>query len=291
MSLTDRWREDQHRYPPYQYKPEHCVHHSSGQVRVPNIAERELILGFPLGYTQHCLPKQQRVGSIYEDTRKTLLGNSWSVPVVTGLIAQLMIPLGLMDPITMQEIVDRITPGKGVSLSMVLQRPPLRRAQAGDIPGESLAGRMAGLVSVKGEDLMLQSSTEVLLKHQRFRQTVPAKAWRWKEVAGWSWQGPPEHINQLELRATMTSIKWLISKQRCFGCRVLHLTDSMVVLHALSRGRSSSRKLRRTLMRIQALLLAANLHPVWAYVHTSLNPADRPSRRVKQQKWGKVRHG
>ena len=284
-----RWKEDQHRFPPYQYKAENCVHHASGQLRVPDVAERELILGFPLNYTQHCLPKQDRVGKLYEDTRKTLLGNSWSVPVVAFLMKELFEPLGLMEQVSVQDIVDRVTPGKGVDLASVLQRAPLRRMQASDVPENRLASRMAGLVSVRGEDLMLQSSADVLQKSQRFRHTVPAKAWRWREVTGWTWKGSPEHINQLELRAAFTTIKWLVAKQKCHSCRVLHLTDSMVVLHALSRGRSSSRKLRRTLMRTQALLLAANLHPVWAYVHTSQNPADRPSRRVKQHKWGKVR--
>ena len=146
-------------------------------------------------------------------------------------------------------------------------------------------------MSVKGEDLLLQNSSEVLLKTQRFRQTVPANAWRWREVTGWAWKESGEHINQLEMRAVLTTVKWLIRKKKLQGVRVLHLVDSMVVLHALSRGRSSSRKLRRTLMRIQSLLLLANLHPVWAYVHTGQNPADRPSRRVIKQKLGKVTRG
>ena len=284
-----RWKADSHRYPPYQYKAEFGVHHTSGQVRVPDISERELILGFPLHYTQHCLPKQQRVGTTYDDVRKTLLGNSWSVPVVALLLKPLFERLGLMEPLTVQQVVSRFVPGQSSSLASMLQRAPLRRMQAGECPGESLASRMAGLVSVRGEDLMLQSAGDVLLKHQRFRRTVPAMAWRWREVTGWAWKGSPEHINQLEMRAAFTTIKWLIAKQKVRNCRVLHLVDSMVVLHALSRGRSSSRKLRRTLMRIQALLLAANLHPVWAYVHTGSNPADRPSRRIKVKKWGKVK--
>ena len=95
----ERWRTDSHRYPPYQYKPEFCVHGPQAQVRVANIAERELIPGFPLGYTQHCLPKAEQVGAAYSDIRKTLLGNSWSVPVVACFIKQLFTPLGLMEPL------------------------------------------------------------------------------------------------------------------------------------------------------------------------------------------------
>ena len=110
-----------------------------------NVAERELILGFPLDYTQHCMPKQQRVGSAYEDTPKTLLGNSWSVPVVTCLLKELFSRLGLMEAISVQEVVNRLTPGQGVNLQSVLQRVPLRRMTAANDPNECLAARMAGL--------------------------------------------------------------------------------------------------------------------------------------------------
>ena len=136
---------------------------------------------------------------------------------------------------------------------------------------------------------MLQGASEPLVKHQRLRQTVPARLWKWREVAGWQWQSKGDHINVLELRAVHTSVKWMIRKRKLFNCRVIHLVDSLVVLHSLSRGRSSSRKLRRTLMRINALLLACNLHCVWTYVHTAQNPANRPSRRLKVRKWGKVK--
>ena len=39
--------------------------------------------------------------------------------------------------------------------------------------------------------------------------------------------------------------------------RFVHLVDSFVCLHSLARGRSSSRELRRTLMRTNALFLAS----------------------------------
>lgn len=61
----------------------------------------------------------------------------------------------------------------------------------------------------------------------------------------------------------------------------------IVVLHVLSRGRSSSRKMRRTIIRANAYLLASNNTAVWAYVHVTLNPADEPSRRPVKRRWGK----
>lgn len=137
---------------------------------------------------------------------------------------------------------------------------------------------------------MLQAPTEHLVRYHRLRTSIPSKLWKWKEIAGWAWKSK-EHINQLEMRSVLTTLRYLILKEKLSGCRLIHLTDSLVVLHALSRGRSSSKRLRRTIMRINALLLTAHLHPVWAYVHTAQNPADRPSRRVRSMKWRKTKSG
>ena len=67
--------------------------------------------------------------------------------------------------------------------------------------------------------------------------------------------------------------------------RMVHLTDSLVCLHTLTRGRTSSRKLRRTVARINSLLLLSQNSAVWTYVHTALNPADAPSRGRHRRKW------
>eukprot|EP00435_Cladocopium_sp_Y103_P064308 s327_g26.t1 len=286
-----RWKADSHRYPPYQYRSEYCAHHSSGAVRVATIEEREVILGFPVRYTEQCLPKAERQGDRWMDLRKTLLGNSWSVPVVVCLLKPLFVRLGLCPEASVQELINRCAPGRGVRLQTVLQRPPVRREISLVSPDAGLVRKLSGLISVKGEDLMLQSASEPLVRHQRMRYSLPSRLWKWKEVTGWCWRGAPEHINVLEMRAVLTTVRWWIIKKQWVNHKVLHLLDSMVCLHSLSRGRSSSRKLRRTLMKINALLLTANLRGHWAYVHTSQNPADRPSRRLKVQKWGKVKKG
>lgn len=141
------------------------------------------------------------------------------------------------------------------------------------------------MVGIKGDDLMLQAASEDPIKYQRLRASVPAKLWKWQSVAGWPWSGTPEHINVLEMRAVLTSLRWRIEKHRVLHSKFIHLVDSLVCLHSLSRGRSSSRKLKRTLMKINALILATGSHVVWAYVHTKENPADEPSRRPQKRKW------
>lgn len=79
------------------------------EVRVPNVRERECILGFPLDCAAKCFPKSQQ-----RNCRRTLLGTSWSVPVVCCLLHSLFPTLGLNTPMSMQDIVQRLTPGQGL---------------------------------------------------------------------------------------------------------------------------------------------------------------------------------
>lgn len=148
-----------------------------------------------------------------------------------------------------------------------------------------LVHKLLSLVSLKGEDILLQSASEDLVKYHRLRSSVPAKLWSWRTVAGWQWRGAKEHINSLELRAVFTALRWRLERRGTVRSKFVHLVDSLVCLHSLSRGRTSSRKLRRTLLRTNALLLACHSSAVWTYVHTKQNPADAPSRRVRQRKW------
>ena len=281
-----RWREDLHRFPPYQYRDGAGLYNKKGEWRRPSVAEREALMGFPVGYTAPCVPKAEQKGELYEDSRLSLLGNSWQVGVIVWLLGQLCAPLGLCEPANVEEIIKRTTPGQGAQLQSLLLRPPLHRS--GSVKMTSSRGlirKMMGIVSMKGEDLLLQGSSELLVKYHRLRASIPAKLWKWREVAGWSWRSHQDHINVLELRAILTSIRGWVKKRKCTSSRFLHLTDSLVCLHSLCRGRTSSKKMRRTLIRINSILLAADLHPMWGYVHTKQNPADRPSRRPFRRKW------
>lgn len=280
----DRWAADSFRFPPYQYTSGNCLVNRAGDLRLPSPEEKEAAMGFPVGYTTQCAPKSQRNCSSYTDIRHTLIGNSWAVPVVAWLLGQLFSVRGLCREFTPQQILDQLHPQGRVFLQDRLVRFPLRplRGVGGSDSASLLAQKLGNLVSMKGEDLMISGSSSEQVRFQRLRASVPSKLWKWKVVAGWKWKGNPEHINSLELRAILTSLQWRISHQKHLRCRFLHLTDSMVCLHALSRGRSSSKKLRRTLCRINALLLVSGSQGLWGYVHTDSNPADKPSR------WGRA---
>ena len=293
LAERHRWEEDAHRFPPYQYCHANGLVNKQGAWRTPSVNEREVLMGFPRDYTAHCRPKSYRVGKDFENERLTLIGNSWQVGVIVYLVSCLLYPLGLCEKLGAEQIRQLLRPGCGRNLQTVLLNPPLRQlGKAPAIEGSRhLVKRMLGVISIKGEDLLLQAANETQVRYHRLRASVPSRLWRWREIAAWQWEGSPEHINSLELRAILTTVKWWVSKRKSTNAKFLHLTDSLVCLHALTRGRTSSRRLRRTLMRINSFLLGADLHPVWGYVHTSQNPADRSSRRARyvKKKWLKAK--
>lgn len=286
-----RWEEDSFRFPPYQYRDDFGVKNKHGEWRYPSVSERELIMGFPLHYTSKCVPKQDATGTRFMDERLTLLGNSWNVTVVVWLLGQLCGRLGLCATPTPQDAVALTAPGGNQRLQTWLIRQPIQQRVGKPLPAdhsseETLVKKLCGLISVRGEDLMVAGASEPVLKYQRLRATIPSRLWKWRTVCGWAWSSP-EHINVLELRAALACLRWRVEKRQIFNTKFVHLLDSMVVLNALARGRSSSRKMRRALLKTNALLLASGCQVVWAYVHTSINPADKPSRRPVKKKWVK----
>ena len=247
------------------------------------------MMGFPLHYTAACWGKSERKKEGYLDARLTLIGNSWSVPVVGWLLSQLLALLGVSEGLSPQQVVDLCRPGGPDSLQGRLVRLPLRRAGEGSGSQYDLAFKLCNLVSLKGEDILLSTPSSQLVKYHRLRASAPAKLWKWTVVSGWKWRRGKEHINSLELRAILNAVKWRIQHCGQLGKRLLHLTDSLVCLHALTRGRTSSRRLRSTMARINALVLCSGSQFVWSYVSTDTNPADKPSRCGKQLKT-KYRH-
>eukprot|EP00438_Fugacium_kawagutii_P004839 Skav221060 [mRNA] locus=scaffold3118:62102:67689:+ [translate_table: standard] len=256
----ERWENDWYRYPPYQYCDKHLLQNRQGVMRLPSAEERECILGFPRGYTVPCLPKSRQGTEEHNACRLTLLGNTWCVPAVAWILNHLGAILGLHQLFTAQDIVSRCAPGSTVNLQGYLMRPSMtapRTQIQGNVEQETqLVRKLTTLVSLKGEDLLLQSSTEEVVRYHRLRSSIPSNLWKWSTAASWRWLGAKEHINVLEMRAVLCALRWRLEKKHGVKVKFVHLVDSQVVLHALSRGRSSSLKLRRTLLRINSLLLA-----------------------------------
>ena len=289
----EHWEADNFRFSPYQYRYQHGLLHPKHGWRLPNVNEREAMLGFPLGYTFLSWSKadRKRDPTGWNDCRLSLLGNSWSVPVAAFLLKHLLGPLKLCDEMSVDELQKRCQPGGSSNLSTFLSRPPWtptchNQSSANDV---TLIRKLGSLMSSRGTDVLLQSGTEPLQSYDRLRTSVPSSLWKWRTACGWTWRnfqcGETEHINRLELRALLTSVKWRALKQKCRGKRFLHLVDSLVSLHVVNKARSSSRKLRSVMKRISAWLLLSSNSCVLGYVDTGQNPADMPLSRGQKRKW------
>ena len=218
---VSRWEEDLHRFPPYQYRSCFCLTDGKGHIRYPNVSERELIMGFPLGYTSRCFPKSENNKVKITDERLTLLGNSWNVTVVVWLLGQLFGSLGFCNTPSPSRCVELTSPGGDGKMQSLLLRPPLapiHPVRSSSSASElRLVKKLVGLVSIKGEDILLSGASD----HQR--ASIPSKLWRWRTVCGWVWKGAKEHINVLELRAVLATIKWRVEKRHNFNLKFVHL--------------------------------------------------------------------
>ena len=287
------WSGDRYRFPAYQYKYQHGITHPRHGWRLPTINEREVMLGFPLDYTLNCQSKALRKQdpTSLEDCRLCLLGSSSSVPVFSVLLERLLRKHNLCEPHTLREIQLKCQPGQSSALSSFLNRPPWKGAREPKSSDNDvlLVRKLGSLMSSRGTDVLLQAATEPVRSHDRLRTSVPARLWKWKTACGWAWRCPQsgcrEHINRLELRAVLTAIKWRTLKAKQRGKRFLHLVDSLVSLHVVNKGRSSSRKLRAITKRLTAWLLLSANSCILGYVDTGQNPADAPSRRNHKRKW------
>ena len=110
------------------------------------------------------------------------------------------------------------------------------------------------------------------------RAETPAHWWRWKVAFAMRWQLDKEHINILELRAALATLRWRTRQRRFQGMRVIHLIDSAVVIGVLTKRRSSNALLRHLVARANAIELASGTHVMYAFTRSTHNPADKPSR-------------
>ena len=101
---------------------------------------------------------------------------------------------------------------------------------------------------------------------------------RWSTIVSSRWKFE-EHINVLEIRAVETATRWLTSRPKCHNSRVLFLSDSRVVVGAVSKGRSSSFQILTRLRSLSATMLAGGIRLFISWIPRSFNPADGASRR------------
>ena len=87
-----------------------------------------------------------------------------------------------------------------------------------------------------------------------------------------------EHIVYMEADGLLLLLAWLVRDPRNHGNRAVVLGDNVAVIFSVEKGRSSSKRLNRTIRRIAALCTAADVQLHLLYVPSAHNPSDAGSR-------------
>ena len=167
-------------------------------------------------------------------------------------------------------------------------RPPFfRRAVATDASSFALgvcSSRMSQPVQRQTALAAGLGDSSVVTDVQRTAVANLAKS-RWSTVASARWKRPLEHINEGELRALHTAVKWTTSQPSGQNKRLLVFCDSTAVVGCVSKGRSSATMLLRRLRPLAALVLVFALQLAVVWVPSACNPADAPSRLFVPSSW------
>ena len=198
-----RWAADSYRYPPYQYEDKDGVF-QNGFWRPLNSRERSVRLGFPRNRCETVVPKSQRHSGPKgaEDISCSLLGNSFSCPVIAWVIGQKLFSMGFL-----------ATPPSpnscwGTSSSSC---STLVAGEGHEMAAVKLLHRN---VMYRGGGVRLASQTLLSLSAWP-RKPMDLSRWNWKVVLFFPLGG--QHINVLELQAIPSTLKWGLRKSRSFG--------------------------------------------------------------------------
>ena len=310
-----RWVDDGFRYPPYTYDTRYMILDKEGSLRPCKASEREVLMGYPRGFTTAMLkktPATKEEAKAAEDTRCAALGNSFHVRAVAFLLDQVASSMGIKrykgpDQISQEMIRDQ---QREEERQMAILEEEEEFAKSPEEETQSVAGAL-WLEGMADRPVKFQSPEEELeeskrlstqlvmafIRRQEFRgsdvrldigtlykpdafprEGINPKKWLWHVGLSYAFRHPA-HINELELIALVRTFGWRLRSAQFGNCRALHLTDSQVALAVAVKGRSSSRRLNSHLQKFAALQVAGGVYPLLAWVESEANPADEPSRR------------
>ena len=276
----ERWERDPYIFPPYQYRRDNLVEEGKTSRLCP-LACRESACRPGLHWNQYQWAvhlSESRGRRLVEDARRSLLDISFSVPVVGSLLWRGLFAGGLQTlPPTIAECWGEPGPEARDYLKGLLGVTP-EQASPQQVHA-AVCESMVRSAIFKGSDVRVATGT-MCDPADWPRSGVPADRWQWRICLSFPPSGA--HINVLELKALIATVRRRMRARPNIGARFIHFCDSQVCIAAACKGRSSSNKLQRQLMRLNALLLSTSSHPfwvyVWVYIRSELNPADEPSK-------------
>ena len=226
-----RWASDAYRFPPYQYRRKFLLINDDRDLRYPSAAERERLLGFGEGHTIFALAagKAKEDPTGYNDKRLSVLGDSFSMLSFGWVISQLC--KRWVKPLTPQEVLDRMGLAPGASLdrnyvAVIKQELGYGGQDLGEVSVAALTAQLSRQVNHTGSDVSISLGIPFTGKTQN-HVSLRADWWEWRILFITKWKHV-SHINDLEMRMILQSIKWRARKDSGFNSRWLHLADSMV---------------------------------------------------------------
>jgi len=273
-AALERWKADEHRFPPYQYLEQFLILNRDGCLVTPDSSERERLSMYPVGVTKEVMSAKDRGHKVnYEDARLCAVGEGFHCGVVAWLLNKALMQWGFQKTCYhAQEIVDEFFSQPLLDMDLL---PECRHSNE-----LSMARALVAYQSHVGGELRSLPGRQ-FLGSMWPRAGIPAEWWKWTTILSFPW-AEVESINMLEARALLQTLRWRARSQYFVGSRCIHLLDSQVCLGALRKWRSPTPHFNRIITRIASLIVASSCKVIFIYVPTEVNPADHPSRQVDQ---------
>ena len=276
-----RWESDSFRFPTYHYL-DRFLFWTGDKWRLANSGEKERLLGYGSGHTEVCYSASLIKQSLekWEDERLSLLGDSFSI--YSFVIPAAAMCKKFLGNLKYSDLAKRMGMAPGCSLDVRLSCPlqlPLSYGEHKQCDEDSMRTMNKLLLrrtNHTGSDVRIATG-EFLNPKAVVRQSIQAGWWKWTPVFSRKWKHR-DHINLLELRSILLSVKYHVQHLKHRQARIFHLTDSYVCMSIISKGRSGSLQLNRVLRQLNAMLLGYGLYLVIAHVESSENPTDEASR-------------
>jgi len=277
-----RYAQHKFIYPPYQFQDKHLLWNPKRKL-VPATAEmREVLMGYDRDYTHAVWSAGNRRANPlgFELARCSLLGNTFHAGVVAWLLGHLMAEWDILArPALVSEVADPCRPAGLGHRAVPMGQETMQLEDLGN-DAELLLQLVRfyfGRQSHRGGEVSWLG--EVGAGSAQVPKAIDPREWLWYDAISTKWKILGEHINTLECRALILALRWRFRQSTNVHSKFLHLVDSRVTSGMVAKGRTSSWTLRRTLGKVNALLLAAHSSMVLGFCRTHLNPADSPSRR------------
>ena len=267
-----RWETDNYRFQVYQYETKYMVVKPDGNLRLPSLTERERLMGFATGYVSSGLSTKLTVNEAF-NLGSCMLGNSFNVYCITFLLDELLRNFSATH--TPRQL-DRMLVRNEEAPQGWCEHPKFCASSKPDAHSRMLIQEFLRQGDKGGTDVKLDVGIPFRVKAWP-RAGIRSRLFHWRIVNGYAWKHR-SHINVLELQAVVHAMQWRLRRLSAFRSRVLHLVDNQVVAAVITKGRSSSFRLKRALQKLSSLVLAGELRLAIGYVATDDNPSDLPSR-------------